>query len=561
MNTESLFKRGMASAEEGNYQTAISNFSEVLLSRPKDVEALYNRGVAYFSLNKNKQAIEDFTQVLSNAQEHCVTYVYRGIARYRLGDKQGALHDWSRSIAIEPGYAKAYFNRAILLAESGDAKGSLNDWNQLVAIIPNDFNVYMHRAILLSGMGDYQSTITDYERALQLNPNALSDCPASTASMYIAESFFTRGKWLYKQEKYQKAIDDLTTAISIGLLSDKRAKAYTARGVCYSALGNKQAAIKDYQVASAKFLTLGDHTNYESLLSIIDQLKSIAPKDSETLEIESIIRQLSEYVPDSHPVLKQMFNRGLLEKKSQENGVSVAKSLLQIVTTPRAEGLKSENILWTLLVRLSNPATNTQIINVPFSNGKTRSNTCMSAAHIGSLISNTAEYARIVQEITTPQVCFKVTRRYDDPKLFKAKTMWLQSHFSFDIVREQTLTIHVVPDENALDRAILEQSHLMYPDSNSEKYNYKNSRNCVDVLLQAAITNYAMGGNYDSSTDTDKTDSTSGVPAECFGALSLDYDILGIETVIVAGPAANDSNWISAKPMLFSPLDAYDSPL
>jgi hypothetical protein len=279
------------------------------------------------------------------------------------------------------------------------------------------------------------------------------------------------------------------------------------------------------------------------------------------MNIEYYISQIERRIPASASVIQTLTQKGILHATSRETTISAAENLYQILSTPRASGLNPLDVFWSLLERLYNPYTNTQKISIPFADGSKNTTTCVGASRIFMLISKyPSEYVRILQELTRPKASFVVTRWYRDPQLFQAKMRWLQGIFPYDVVGNQTLTITVVPDDNALPRAFVEQQNRWYLEYDFGQRHKKNSRGIIDVLLQSAITNYALRGQYDSAMDADRTDGVKGVPFGSFGYLSLDYDILGRETSYIAGPAARQENWPFQRPYSNSPLDAPDVP-
>ncbi len=486
-----------------------------------------------------------------------------GLEKLKAKDYRGSIGDFNQAIQLAPSYLKLYSNRAVARSQSGDPEGALSDWNQVIRLTPDDAIAHCNRGLVRMNFGDWGGVISDYEMAKQLDPHLIEGLDF-IAKNYFADAYYRRGIDRFKQKNYLEAIVDYNAALAllVGVPRDrKRAKIFVLLGATYSSLGDKTEAIKKYQEAARLFLNLGDKSNFEKVLKIVEEIRNYKPKEGIEIEIENLIEKLGNYEPEAIFILRNLYTKGILDAVSQYNNCSVAESLLKILELPRADGLEAKDIFWSVLERLFNPFSNTQLINIPFSNGKIAANTCVSASRVSRLISQPGEYARIAQELTSPNLYFTVVRKYDDPRLFQAKVQWLKGSFNFKTVDKQTLSIQVAPDTNALSRAILEQKNRKFLEYDFGQRREKNSRNAVDVLLQSAITNYALRGNYDSSIDADHRDQTSGVPPESFGALSLSYDILGIDTVLMRGPAATSEDWLSEEPIIRSPLQAYDSPL
>jgi hypothetical protein len=74
--------------------------------------------------------------------------------------------------------------------------------------------------------------------------------------------------------------------------------------------------------------------------------------------------RLAAREPVSVPVLDVLHRRGTLHARSGEDGRPVARSLLRVLSQPRARGLDPPHHYRGLLERHYNPAGNTQIVNV-----------------------------------------------------------------------------------------------------------------------------------------------------------------------------------------------------
>jgi tetratricopeptide (TPR) repeat protein len=282
-------------------------------------------------------------------------------------------------------------------------------------------------------------------------------------------------------------------------------------------------------------------------------------------EIIPLIQRIVQLAPDTESVLRTLQRRGILQAQSEETGATVAQSLLRILTRPRANGLNPGDVYRCTLERLYKPHSNTQLINLPFRDGSEKAETCVAASYIYVLsLQKPAEFARIIEELTSPELAFTITRTYPDAQHYRARKEFLQGGgFGFREVGKLTLAIIVHPDENAIHRALAEQAHRLYPDYgfDEREKEKRNTRHAVDVLLQAALTNLALKGRYDSAADADREDNIKGVPFGTYGYLAMDQDILNRITGWVQGPAATNDSWMGTKMVMTSPLEAPDAPM
>ena len=189
--------------------------------------------------------------------------------------------------------------------------------------------------------------------------------------------------------------------------------------------------------------------------------------------------------------------------------------------------MDARHVYWGLLERLYNPASNTQLINVPFADGDLHAQTCVSAAHVFALIQQTpGEYARMVERLTSPEASFTIVRTYPTER-FEQKRRWLAGAIPFRQVGATTLEIGVHADAEAPARAVAEQQGRRFHEYDFGVREKKNSRLLGDVLVQSALTNYIMRGRYNSACDCDRDTGERGVlpPDDSSGHQALYEDI------------------------------------
>jgi hypothetical protein len=240
------------------------------------------------------------------------------------------------------------------------------------------------------------------------------------------------------------------------------------------------------------------------------------------------ITHLEQSLSWTVPILRSLKERGVLDARDCESGRTASEHLLEILRKPRAQGLEAADIYCSVLERLHNPCSNTQLVNIPFADGRKKSDVCVCASRLFVLISQKpGEYVRIAEELSSTAISFLITVRIMNEEHYRAKSAWLRGNFGFERRDEARMAIRIAPDSNALARAILEGSHKRFSGYNFDGNGLKNSRSAIDVLCQSALMNYALQGCYDSKTDSSRMDQSTGISFNSIGYLSLDNDILG----------------------------------
>lgn len=216
--------------------------------------------------------------------------------------------------------------------------------------------------------------------------------------------------------------------------------------------------------------------------------------------------------PGSRPVLDVLGERHVLHAYTAETDQTVVELLWRVLAEPRTAGMAPRHVYWGLLERLYNPVTNTQIVNVEFQDGSLDATTCVSAAHAFVLCQRTpGEYARIVERLTSVDQRFPITRSYA-PHVIAQRCRWLAGAFPAERLSDHLVRIWIHPDDNAAPRAIAEQYGRLFREYDFGARGRRNSRMLGDVMLQSALTNYAMHDEYDSAGDCHRANGARGLP-------------------------------------------------
>lgn len=174
----------------GDYDAAISLYTEVIEANPKAALAYNGRALAYRGKGETAKALADFDEAV-RLKPSLMFYYNRGVTRYETGDDKSAVADLTRALQSKPGdpraralclvaRARCYINQA----KSGPA---LSDLNAAIKL-RQDSEAYRLRGIIHKVAHQYEKSLADYEKAIALDPkNAdaysteaylLSVCPA-----------------------------------------------------------------------------------------------------------------------------------------------------------------------------------------------------------------------------------------------------------------------------------------------------------------------------------------------------------------------------------------------
>jgi tetratricopeptide (TPR) repeat protein len=254
--------RGITLASQGEYESAIADFTEAIKLNPALSAAYLLRGRAVYAsvsdviniaenfervgvyfffgrqISKEQtqaydRAIADFTEALRLDGNNAVIYLNRGEAYIQKADYDKAIADLNQAIRHNPMYARAYISRGLTYNYKGDGDKAIADYNQAINVDPNDFAAYNNRGIAYDDKGDYDRAIADYIQAIRLDPNG-------------AAAYVNRGVAYSNKGDYDRAIADYTQAIR---LDPNYVFAYNNRGIAYYNKRDYNRAIADYEAA------------------------------------------------------------------------------------------------------------------------------------------------------------------------------------------------------------------------------------------------------------------------------------------------------------------------
>jgi len=111
--------RGIVAAREGQYETAIAEFTRAFRRNPAFAEACYNRALVYIALGQLGPAISDFTKVVEISPALAEGYTRRGLLHVAMGQYDQAISDFTKVLEIDPASAETYFRRSLAFYAKG----------------------------------------------------------------------------------------------------------------------------------------------------------------------------------------------------------------------------------------------------------------------------------------------------------------------------------------------------------------------------------------------------------------------------------------------------------
>ena len=141
--------RGIASAERGQYETAISNFTRASRRDPVFAEAYFNRAHVYVAIGQLGLAISDFGKTVEIRPQFVPAFVERGLIHSRLGQHDQAVADFTKTLDIDPARAEIYLRRSLVCCAVGKYDQAWKDVHKIKSLglsVPTGYLVYLRAA-------------------------------------------------------------------------------------------------------------------------------------------------------------------------------------------------------------------------------------------------------------------------------------------------------------------------------------------------------------------------------------------------------------------------------
>ncbi len=149
------------------------------------------------------------------------------------GKHEEVIAMYDEAIRLNPNLAEAYNNRGNAKSSLGRHEAAIADYDDAIRLDPNRAESYYNRGITRSELGQYEAAIDEYTKAIRLDPN-------------YAGAYTNRGNAKGSLRRHEDAVVDYSNAIR---LKPDYALAYHNRGVAHVALGDTNAARRDFERA------------------------------------------------------------------------------------------------------------------------------------------------------------------------------------------------------------------------------------------------------------------------------------------------------------------------
>ncbi len=228
---------GFAQRLTGDFEWAIVNLQKAIVLNPNDAEAYYHLGVIKSGSRDYNLGIMNFDKALQLDNKYTIAFYQRGLAHYSNKNYKAAIQDFSSVLVEAPASNSAYIARGYAYADLGKHKNAIKDYDAALALAPNDDATFIRKGFSQMALKDYTAAQATFGKAVDLD------------GKYKPFAYNNRAEATYKLGKYDQALEDINTSISIDSLN---AHAYYNRAVVYSHKGRFALILSAPQSASSQ---------------------------------------------------------------------------------------------------------------------------------------------------------------------------------------------------------------------------------------------------------------------------------------------------------------------
>ena len=333
LNVDISQARNLTQSEQKTVDATLENITQP--QAESDGSQWLQYGNQLYRARKYDQATIVFDRAIARNKQYKLLGNYgKALALANAGQFQAASTAINTAIlAIAPTERERYYYlwryQSSIFKELGKYDEALNSINQAIKLEPNDSALRNQQAIIFSAKKQYPEAIKIYDLLISKQPEAYA--------------YYNRGNAKYKLGQKQAAISDYDHAITI---NPNFTEAYYNRGNAKSELGQKQAAISDYDRAIAinpnydkAYYNRGNAKSEigqkQAAISDYDRAIAINPNDAEAYynrgNAKSKLGQKQAAISDYDRAIainlnyaEAYYNRGIIKNEIGQNQAAIS---------------------------------------------------------------------------------------------------------------------------------------------------------------------------------------------------------------------------------------------
>ena len=162
---------GAAQERKGRYPEAIAAFQKALELNPQYTTIYYNLGRTLLVAGRADEAILTFQKGLQHYPESVDLHDHLGLALAAKLRWEEAEAEFRKALELKPDDAVAHFSLGEALVSKGELDAAINEYRKALDLDPESELTHVKLATALRQKGDVEGAIAEYREALKRNPN------------------------------------------------------------------------------------------------------------------------------------------------------------------------------------------------------------------------------------------------------------------------------------------------------------------------------------------------------------------------------------------------------
>lgn len=295
MNLISLFTQAYQLQSEDQLPQAICLYEKILSQDPQHKESLHFLGLAYAQSGKIEKAISTLLQAL-NVQPDSPSVLNNLANAYKKNHQyEEAITYYLKALEIQPEYAQAHNNIATLYALQNDYSKALRHYSQAVHAAPDFSAAHFNLGLLLFQNSRFKEAKTQFNNVIVLNPDH-PQAPFYLGLLYLEENALLEAEGYFQQVLNQADEQQGSALINLGVIALKQEQNQLAVDYFSRALVLDE---KDLDARNNLASTFMHHDRFENALMHYDLLLQANPDNLEYLYNSGVAQMALGHLPEA----------------------------------------------------------------------------------------------------------------------------------------------------------------------------------------------------------------------------------------------------------------------
>ncbi len=170
-NSRAFNNLGLARAKQNRPDEAIMYYDKAIRFKPDYAEAWNNLGVELGLQGKHERSMECFHKAVTLDHGYADGHYNLGIAMILVGRVDEAVEQFETALTIEPDYVDAHNELGVALFQRNDIDGARQHFIEALRLSPDCLKVHLNLATMWTKTGRLQRAITEYREVLRIQPD------------------------------------------------------------------------------------------------------------------------------------------------------------------------------------------------------------------------------------------------------------------------------------------------------------------------------------------------------------------------------------------------------